>query len=343
MPWVGPAIGAVGALGSAAISSAGASSNAGLSPFRVNNDFGSAQVNKRGVTSSSGGLGAEQGRTFNDLTTSFLGQIPGAPTGQINLDPNSILGAGTDNSVSAPWMERANTLFGQGGDVLAAFKGFNPDAFAATQFERLNRLAAPAEQTAANQTATRLFGSGRLGVNDSRSGQVFRDLDMSQAMARDARLLSAIGLAGTESDRLLSQGTTLLGAGTNQATTGETMQASTLARFLQGIQGAQGVGNYNTNYITSLLGQASQGQAGAYASGQGQRDAIATALTGAGSTSAASLASAKLGATQGQYLGDLLGTATGGIVDALSGLRQPQNIGSRVGAAINDPRNAGIF
>ena len=84
-----------------------------------------------------------------------------------------------------------------------ALGNFDPDAMASEQFDRLNRLSAPGEETATSNQFNNLFGSGRLGT--SGGARDVGQLDLSQRQARDARLGQAIGLAGAEGDRLASR------------------------------------------------------------------------------------------------------------------------------------------
>lgn len=111
-------------------------------------------------------------------------------------------------------------LLGAGRGALAAsgaareaLGDFDPNTFASTQFERLNALAAPQEQTAATQLLERLQGSGRLGVREQGRQRELTELGVIQEQSRNQRLLQALGLAGQEQDRLTQQATAFGGLG----------------------------------------------------------------------------------------------------------------------------------
>ena len=130
----------------------------------------------------------------------FAGAAGGAQQLLRDRDPAVLQGAGRD-------------FVGAGRSALEAFRDFSPDDFAARQFERLNRLAAPGEATQTSAATQALFNRGRLGPEDAVGAETLGQLDLSQRLARDARLGQAIGLAGTEADRLFGQATGFAGQG----------------------------------------------------------------------------------------------------------------------------------
>jgi len=321
MPWVVPAITAVGAIGGALAGKTKAPT--APQPYAVEGAGGATAHGERAGMYSTGGAAEGNAGSYNSLVAQFLGQLGGAPGGQINLDPNNFAASGTDNSAYAPWAQAGQQMFGQGQGVLSAFNNFNPDTFAADQYKRLSAIAAPGEDSAARQTAQRLFGAGRLGGSDVASKDMFGRLAFEQGRANDARALDSINLAGTESNRLLGQGLSLTEGGRNTVGFGETLQSSQLSRLFQGISGAQGIGNYNTNNISAILGNAINAQQGGYQTGQDRRDAIANALTGQGLGTSAANSGAQINYLQNKNLGDLIGRTTGSIGDALGGLVRP--------------------
>lgn len=210
-----------------------------VAEFGVDSLLGNAQMTADGLTAT-GGAGSSLASPFEQ----FAAQLLAGGGASFNLNPNDaftqLTGAAAPNAYNAA-----------GTDALAALGNFDPNAFATQQFERLNALAAPGEETAASSTANSLFARGRLGAGDSVSGQVFRDLDLSQRLARDSRLLQSIGLANQEQTRLAGQATAL-GAAGNQ------FQNDSVARFLSAIQGGQGIAGQNFNQAVGATGAINQ-------------------------------------------------------------------------------------
>lgn len=326
MPWVPAAIGAVGAIGGALASKTKAPS--GAQPFAVEGAGGATAHGERAGMYSTGGAAEANAPGYNALVSQFLGQIGGMPGGGMNLNPNDFSGAGQDQSVYQPWADAGQQQMQQGQGVLGAFNNFDPDKFAGEQYARLSRIAAPGEDSAARQTAQRLFGGGRLGGSDVASKDMFGRLAESQSRANDGRALDAIGLASNEQNRLLNTGLQLTQSGKDTTGFGETLASSQLNRALAGVSAAQGIGNYNTNQISSTIGNTINLQQGGYQTGQDRRDAMANALTGQGLSTSAANAGAQINYLQNKDLGDLVGRTTGSIAEGLSGLRSPGAGGS---------------
>jgi len=276
-----------------------------LQPFQFTGPLGGANITETGATVS-GGIGSELASPFAAFAGEELRRAGIMPGGQFFLDPNTAFaGAGATDPTAGNFTAAGNTL-------LQRLQGFDPDAFASQQFERLNRLAAPGEETAAAQTANELFARGRLGSGDSVSGRVFRDLDLSQALARDNRLLQAIGLAGRESDRLFGQATGAAGLGAN-------LDSAATQRFLQAINAGTGVGQFQEQLRNSALQRALGGLGGIQASTAGQQQALQAALTGAGLSTNARVGAASTIAAGGQAAGNATGNLTAGILGGLTG------------------------
>lgn len=280
-----------------------------LQPFQVSGPMGSVNVTETGAEIT-GGIGSELANPFANFASASLGQAGQIAPPSFFLNPNQAFFGAMQQDPTASGFSAA------GNQLLQRLQSFNPDDFAAQQFERLNRLAAPGEQSAAAATADRLFASGRLGGGDSLSGRVFRDLDLSQSLARDNRLLQSIGLAGQEQDRLASQASGFAGLGSS-------LQDSALQRFLGGIGAGTQVGAFQDQLRNSLLAQALQSTGGIQAATQGQRDALQAALTGASiSTNARTNAGQTLLGGAQQAAGSR-GALVGGALGALSPIKIP--------------------
>lgn len=319
MPW-GVAAAAIGAAGTAygASQSASAQRDAARAsrprPFNVETPFGSAFYSPSGLTAT-GGVGSQYATNFADLIGSTLGDLRNTNVGRLGnapFDLRAVLGdmgnlGATTGSNQADALGRQFMTNAQG--ALGAAGRFNIDEFAGEQFARLNRLAAPGEQTQANQLATRLFSQGRLGANDSRSGALFRELDLSQGMQRDARLGQALGLATSESQRLTGLAndyTTQFGALqglSQQLRAGNQSQLQSLFGAVRGDELT--MAQFQNQLRDSLLAQATGAQGGIQNSFAGLQNSMNMALQGAGFTTNANAQAAQYQAQAGQQIGGL--------------------------------------
>ena len=320
MPW-GAVAGAVigGGLSYAgARESASASRNAARNsrpqPFNVETPFGSAFYSPSGLNAT-GGVGSQYANNFSDLIGSTLGDLRGTQVGRLGNAPFDLqaalgdmgnLGA-TMGSNQADALGRQFMTNAQG--ALGAAGRFNIDQFAGEQFARLNRLAAPGEQTQANSLANRLFSQGRLGANDSRSGALFRELDLSQGMQRDARLGQALGLATSESQRLTGLAndyTTQFGALqglSQQLRAGNQSQTQSLFGALRGDELT--MAQFQNQLRDSLLSQATGAQTGILNAYAPLQNAINTSLTGALGTATGNVNASQFQARAGEQIGGL--------------------------------------
>lgn len=283
-------------------------------PFNVETPFGNANFTPQGLTAV-GGVGSEYGTSFADLIGSTIGDFRNTGVGRLGQAPFDLRAALGDfgNLGATQGSNLADSLgrgfFSNAQQALGAAGKFNIDQFAGTQFERLNRLAAPGEQTQANQLASRLFAQGRLGANDSRAGALFRDLDFSQGMQRDARLGQALGLATSESQRLsglANDYTTQFGALQSlgqQLRTGNQSQMQSLFGALRGdeLTAAQ----FQNQLRDSLLAQATGSQTGVMNAYAPLQNAINTSLTGALGTATGNVNAAQFQARSGEQIGGL--------------------------------------
>lgn len=331
MPWgavAGAVIGA-GATVYGANKSSDAAKAAGKAsrpqPFNVETPFGNAYYTPQGLRAV-GGVGSEYATNFADLIGSALGDFRNTGVGRLGNAPFDLRAALGDfgNLGATMGSNRADALGGQflsnAQQALGAAGRFNIDDFAATQFARLNRLAAPGEQTQANQLATRLFSQGRLGSNDSRAGALFRELDLSQGMQRDARLGQALGLATSESQRLTGLAndyTTQFGALqglSQQLRTGNQNQLQSLFGAVRGDELT--MAQFQNQLRDSLLAQATGGQTGVLNAYAPLQNAINASLTGAGFTTGANANAAQFAAQGQSQLGGLYAGLGASLINA---------------------------
>lgn len=283
-------------------------------PFNVETPFGNAFYSPSGLTAS-GGVGSQYALNFSDLIGSTLGDLRNTNVGRLGNAPFDLRAALGDmgNLGATTGSNQADALsrqfMGQAQNALGAAGRFNIDQFAGEQFARLNRLAAPGEQTQANQLATRLFSQGRLGANDSRTGALFRELDLAQGMQRDARLGQALGLATSESQRLTglandytTQFGALQGLG-QQLRVGNQNQLQSLFGAVRGDELT--MAQFQNQLRDSLLSQATGAQTGILNAYAPLQNAINSSLTGALGTATGNVNAAQFQAQAGQQIGGL--------------------------------------
>ena len=265
-----------------------------------------------GAVRAEGGVGSE---FINPFTEFGLGSLDAASARQ-GITPTEagfdirqlFAGAGAPTGVGQDFLQT-------GADIASAFRNFDPDAFATTQLERLNRIAGPAEATEANRLANRLFTSGRLGAGDTSAGAAFGELGRRQASARDERAIRALGLAGQEADRLRGAaldfargGTDITGAGTRN-----------VADIFSTLRGED---QFQQDFTDTLLRRAAGAQEGAIAGLEGQRQALSAAFTGAELAEArrTNIANAELQRTKKKgFLDKVAGAAVGGLTSFATG------------------------
>lgn len=309
MPW-GAAIAAVGAVGSAAISSRGGSSrraSAEAAPAQANLGFGTTRVDSGGNITQDQNQFTDLSRLFADEAAGQIGQsrLPAIDVGATGFNENNIgaLNAATLNQ------------FGNLSTAINTQPQFDPNAFAALQFDRLNSLASRGEEIAANRVANNLFSRGRLGSQDTATGAAFESLARAQEDARTSRALTATQLANQEAQRLFNQNQTgiqnqfgLLGQLAQQQQAGvgnflqlegfnQAAQQQALQNSLGFGQGAGSVLNPNFQALTAVLNRQSTDQA---------------ARAGVSSTNA------QIAAGQNQALANTVGNVFGGIGQAIA-------------------------
>lgn len=184
-----------------------AAANIGFNPFNIQGGaLGGVSFDQEtgGISLQAGQLEQQFGGQFSQLAQQLIGGAgQGGPFGPLSGALGQV--QGQLGGIGQQQLQGAQQFAGAGQQALQALGQFDPDAFASQQFQRLNRLAAPGETTQARQAAQNLFGRGQLGRESTQTGEVFRNLDLSQSLARDARLGQALGLAGTEQQRLGQQ------------------------------------------------------------------------------------------------------------------------------------------
>lgn len=180
-----------------------------------NFSLGAGNKGLAGPTGFDTGL-ADLFQSYGKDSLTAAGNLPIATTpGEAPFDLMQMLGIGGPN---APGSTAESRQFsGAGQDALSQLGNFNPDDFAAMATGKLNNLALPKEQQAAQSLATRLFSRGRLGGEDSASGRAFGDLALSQSQAQDSRSLAGYTLADQISKRLSGQAGALSNTGANLA------------------------------------------------------------------------------------------------------------------------------
>lgn len=273
--------------------------------FGTSGAFGEAGISEAGGLAVGGGPGAGLVPGFEGLASFFQGQAGAAPTGQLNLDPNQVVQQGLQAGQGG-----AGFLEGAGG-FLESLQGFNADAFAKTQFDRLSSLAQPGEERAASSLANRLFAGGRLGAGDTTTSRLFGELEQGQQRASTERALQSLGLAR---DEISSR----VGAAGGLAQTGLGINQGGIQNFLAAIGGGTGVGGFQQGLQSSLVQNAlgaTQGISGALAPTQ---QSIQNLLAGAGLFQERDLATAGLQSGSGLAQASARGSLTSGILSAVS-------------------------
>ncbi len=298
---MGKLLGAITGSGSIKKANKKARAAAEFTPFNVSGPFGSGTISKEGITSS-GGPGAEQVGGFQNLAQLFQGIASGAPTGQFDaLDPNSAF-------AQAQAAGGGGAAFSQAGEgFLQSLQGFDADAFTNQQLERLRGLARPGEERAVNSMANRLFSSGRLGGDDTKSGQVFGDLAQAQEMSDLQRQLAAIGLSRDEM-------TNRAGMATQFANTGAGLDQAGIQNFLAQLSAGTSVGGAQQQFQTGSLQNALGATAGISTALQPSQQQIQNLLAGGGLISGANQNLAQLIQSGGIAKGNATGNFTGGLM-----------------------------
>lgn len=335
MPW-GVAAAAVG--GGLSLMGSSKSANAAKDaakaarprPFNLSTMYGNVNFTPGGLTTE-GGVGSQYAQSFADLIGNRLGFAQGMGVGTLGERPFDLGAAIGDpmNPAGRAGQQFADlgALFGgQAGQALGAASNFDIDAFAGQQFDRLNRLAAPAESTAANTLASRLFAGGRLGANDTRSGRAFGELNLSQSLARDNRLGQALGLATSESDRLYGLASGLGTQGANFASSGANLATNLQQRISQmfgSIRGDQeATATFQNNLFGQLLSQAGAGQTGLQNIFSPLQQAVQQAMSGGNIQNVAGANSANAIMASGQQQANLYGGLGAGLMNAGVGYLQ---------------------
>lgn len=165
-----------------------------IADLGVLKNFGATTGSGTGTYTPSG---ATASGAFDPIAAMFGGAAQGALNQGLPAGLQDFLASGgtTDQS------NQANSLASMFGGQL---QNYNIDDAAAGFTQKLNAIALPGEQQAANSLADRLFSRGRLGGGDTGAGAAFGELSKAQSAAQDARSLQAYGLAGQEADRLAS-------------------------------------------------------------------------------------------------------------------------------------------
>jgi hypothetical protein len=226
-----------------------------------------------GEVRSEGGVGSEFIPGATAAGTDVLGQAgqriaQGAQPQDANFDATQLFTGGLTQT------QTGNKFAGIGSGIADAFSGFDQTAFAKDAFDKLENIAGPGESNAANTLANRLFSSGRLGGDDTKSGRAFGELATAQSGARDERALRSLEFAGTEADRLagLAQsfgesGASITGQGTQN-----------VANIFGTLRGED---QFQQDFTGGQINQAGQLQEQAIQGTTSQQNAINAAFAGA--------------------------------------------------------------
>ncbi len=232
-----------------------AAANIGFNPFNVQGgplggiqfDEGTGQINLQ-----QGDIAQQFGPQIQQLASQLFGGLQQGPFGALTGALGDV--QGQLGGIGQQQLQGAQQFAGAGQQALQALGNFDPDQFATSQFDRLNRLSAPGEITQARQAAQGLFQRGRLGPEDTQSSEVFRGLDLSQSLARDARLGQAIGLADTQQNRLTQQAGLFGGVGQQGFQQAGGTFLNRFGAAGNALAGAQQPAQTGTNLLQSLLG-----------------------------------------------------------------------------------------
>lgn len=286
--------------------------------FNVNTPFGQGSLTRTGGLSFGGGPGSSLVNMFQGLGSQFGAQAAAVPSPNVNLNPNQVISTGMGQGA------QSRALFGAAGlpfldaaqNYAASLGTFNPDQFAQTQFDRLENLARPGEESQTRSMLNNLFSRGRLGAGDTAGSRLLGQLDQSQLMARDNRALQAIGLAQQEAQSRAGIAGQMAQAGGGLFGQGEALASSELGRFLSSIGGGIQVGGFQDQLASSLLQRALGATGGISAAlaptNQGIQNMIAagSAVNQSGANAAnMMLQGGMAGASaQGNFFGSLLGS-----------------------------------
>ena len=305
--------------------------------YRTLSPFGSAELSKFGVNAT----GTPEQQMFADLFASlgqnFLGQAQGAQvqgTGALPFDLSALL-AGFGGDANTAKLAAAGGGFTDIASQLgSAFQGFNVDDFASQQFARLQNIAGPAEATAANNLADRLFSRGRLGGNDTTAGRAFGELHQAQSAARDQRALDALGLGFTQQSQLGSLSQLFGNLGSGMALGGSQLAGSNLANILSsagGIRGDQAAQNSALQLLLNFGSGAMQGNQSAFAPLQ---QAIANAFLTKDSAMADRQLRAATDAKNQNAGASAIGTIGGAIIGGIYGGPAGAKVGASAGGSL---------
>lgn len=302
MPF-GAAIAAAGSLIGGAASASGARSAARRAARASRRTDQSANLGFGLTQSAAGGQITQDQNQFTDLSRLFGGQA----AQQLQQAQNPLFNLQQTGFDPAAIGQQQQLVGNQFGNVAQAINTqgqnqFDPNAFAATQFDRLQSLASRGEEIGANRVANNLFARGRLGGADTATGGAFEGLARAQGDARTQRALTATNMANSEAQRLFQQGQTgiqnqfgLLGQlqGQQQSTVGNFLQLQGFnqAAQQQNLQNAMGFGgaagtvlnpNFQTLQATLNAQSADQSARAGVASTQGRILAEGASAMGAG-------------------------------------------------------------
>ena len=319
---LGDIVGSITGANAAKNASKKAAAAAAFKPLEANTIFGSGTIDPKTGLNYGGGPGSSLVPGFTNASQMFLQQLlGGGAVPALNLDPNQVMAGATQagQSYLGQFGQAANPFFSAANKWAQGLAGFNPDEFAAQQYDRLTSLAQRGEETATQKALGGLFARGRLGANDTTAGNVLGELDRAQQDAATNRALQSIGLAQQEAASQLGIASGAAGQAGSLLGQGEQLGSNAMSRFLGAIQGGTAASGFLNTLQESLLSRAimgTQGVAGALApSNQGIQNLLAAAglVNGQNATVANALMQGgnAAAAAQGNLVGSLIGGISG--------------------------------
>lgn len=168
------------------------------------------------------------GSVASPIDTTIAGSIGDLePTRQLLRDIS--LGQGVDPGVAGALQNTAT----------ANLYGGNTPGMSAAYLDLLRQQAQPYEQQAFQGINQNLFSRGRLGMDDSVTGEAYRQFSRGLGEADVARQRLALDFGSTEAQNVF-------GRGLQAATLGDQLQSGALGRILNSAQGAEGLARFGS-------------------------------------------------------------------------------------------------
>lgn len=294
--------------------------------FQSLTPFGEVNINRGGLQAA-GGPGSGLTGGFEGLAGQFTGEAGQLPGGGFTaLDPNQAFAQaqGTGGGVAGQFLGAASPFLQGAQGFAQSLADFDPDQFASQQFERLQNIARPGEETATAGALQNLFSRGRLGGGDTASSTLLGGLQQAQTLATDQRALSAIGLAQREQQSRAGIAGQLAGTAGQLGLAGEQIGGSQLQRFLSSLGGAQQLGGFQSGLRGQTLQQALGATGGISTALQPTNQGIQNTLAASGLVNQSNIAAAGIEAQGAQAAGQATGAFTGAVIGGASNALLPR-------------------